>query len=62
MPFVFLYILSVHHLMEGHAQSGPISRLPLVTISYSSNLLRDVPVREVTVRVIFFHLLANPAI
>lgn len=32
------------HFMEGHAQSGPIPRLPLVTISDSSNLLRDVPV------------------
>nr|CAB3494008.1 unnamed protein product [Digitaria exilis] len=32
------------HFMEGHAKSGPISRLPLVTISDSSNLLRDVPV------------------
>ncbi|KAL6861400.1 hypothetical protein ACP4OV_017100 [Aristida adscensionis] len=32
------------HFMEGHAKSGPISRLPLVTISDSNNLLRDVPV------------------
>ncbi|KAL5201044.1 hypothetical protein ABZP36_035398 [Zizania latifolia] len=32
------------HFMEGHAKSGPISRLPLVTISDSGNLLRDVPV------------------
>lgn len=32
------------HFMEGHAKSGPITRLPLVTISDSSNLLRDVPV------------------
>uniref|UniRef100_R7W694 Transducin/WD40 repeat-like superfamily protein n=1 Tax=Aegilops tauschii TaxID=37682 RepID=R7W694_AEGTA len=32
------------HFMEGHAKSGPISRLPLVTISDPSNLLRDIPV------------------
>uniref|UniRef100_A0A0E0B2T4 Uncharacterized protein n=1 Tax=Oryza glumipatula TaxID=40148 RepID=A0A0E0B2T4_9ORYZ len=32
------------HFMEGHAKSGPISRLPLITISDSGNLLRDVPV------------------
>ncbi|GJN29911.1 hypothetical protein PR202_gb18174 [Eleusine coracana subsp. coracana] len=32
------------HFMEGHAKSGPICRLPLVTISEPSNLLRDVPV------------------
>uniref|UniRef100_A0A0D9XDK2 Uncharacterized protein n=1 Tax=Leersia perrieri TaxID=77586 RepID=A0A0D9XDK2_9ORYZ len=32
------------HFMEGHAKSGPISRLPLITISDSSNLLRDIPV------------------
>jgi hypothetical protein len=38
----------VQHFMEGHAKSGPISRLPLVTISDSSNLLRDVPVCQVT--------------
>lgn len=34
--------------MEGHAKSGPISRLPLVTISDPSNLLRDIPVCQVT--------------
>lgn len=39
--------------MEGHAKSGPISRLPLVTISDSSDLLRDVPVCQVTIRVIY---------
>ncbi|KAF0912954.1 hypothetical protein E2562_019765 [Oryza meyeriana var. granulata] len=32
------------HFMEGHAKSGPISRLPLITISDSGNLLRDIPV------------------
>jgi hypothetical protein len=57
--YFLIYILSVQHFMEGHAQSGPIPRLPLVTISDSSNLLRDVPVCQVTVRVIyFFYLLA----
>lgn len=45
--------------MEGHAKSGPISRLPLVTISDSSNLLRDVPVCQVIITVILsFHLYA----
>lgn len=32
------------HFMEGHAKSGPISRLPLITISDAKNQLRDVPV------------------
>ena len=39
--------------MEGHAKSGPISRLPLVTISDSSNLLRDVPVCQVLIIVTY---------
>jgi hypothetical protein len=39
--------------MEGHAKSGPIPRLPLVTISELSNLLRDVLVCQVIVRIIF---------
>ncbi len=38
----------MQHFMEGHAKSGPISRLPLITISDSGNLLRDVPVCQVT--------------
>ncbi|KAJ4775115.1 Transducin/WD40 repeat-like superfamily protein [Rhynchospora pubera] len=32
------------HFMEGHAKSGPVSRLPLITISDAGHLLRDVPV------------------
>ncbi|PKU62784.1 uncharacterized protein LOC110101272 [Dendrobium catenatum] len=32
------------HFMEGHAKSGPISRLPLIMISDANNLLKDVPV------------------
>lgn len=32
------------HFMEGHAKSGPISRLPLITISDAGHLLRDIPV------------------
>lgn len=32
------------HFMEGHVKSGPISRLPLIMISDTSNLLRNVPV------------------
>ncbi|CAN6478562.1 unnamed protein product [Victoria cruziana] len=32
------------HFMEGHAKSGPISRLPLITIVDSKHHLRDVPV------------------
>ncbi|XP_072994208.1 uncharacterized protein [Typha latifolia] len=32
------------HFMEGHAKSGPISRLPLITISDPRHLLRDLPV------------------
>ncbi|XP_008788705.2 uncharacterized protein LOC103706397 [Phoenix dactylifera] len=32
------------HFMEGHAKSGPISRLPLITISDANHQLRDVPV------------------
>ncbi|XP_042389919.1 uncharacterized protein LOC121981456 [Zingiber officinale] len=32
------------HFMEGHAKSGPISRLPVITISDAKNQLRDVPV------------------
>lgn len=47
----------MQHFMEGHAKSGPISRLPLVTISDSSNLLRDVPVCQVTNTLIY--LFAN---
>lgn len=48
---------SVQHFMEGHAKSGPIPRLPLVTISEPSNLLRDVPVCQVTNwSNFFFHL------
>lgn len=47
----------MQHFMEGHAKSGPISRLPLVTISDSSNLLRDVPVCQVTITLIY--LFAN---
>ncbi|KAG1360945.1 hypothetical protein COCNU_09G004080 [Cocos nucifera] len=32
------------HFMEGHAKSGPISRLPLITISDVNHQLQDVPV------------------
>ncbi|XP_058088976.1 uncharacterized protein LOC131235688 isoform X2 [Magnolia sinica] len=32
------------HFMEGHAKGGPISRLPLITISNTNHHLRDVPV------------------
>lgn len=32
------------HFMEGHAKSGPISRLPLLTISGAEHQLRDIPV------------------
>ncbi|XP_020584805.1 uncharacterized protein LOC110027638 isoform X2 [Phalaenopsis equestris] len=32
------------HFMEGHAKSGPISRLPLIMISDANSLLKDVPV------------------
>ncbi|PIA46418.1 hypothetical protein AQUCO_01500152v1 [Aquilegia coerulea] len=32
------------HFMEGHSKSGPISRLPLITISNANHLLKDVPV------------------
>ncbi|XP_064984198.1 uncharacterized protein LOC135624480 [Musa acuminata AAA Group] len=32
------------HFMEGHAKRGPISRLPVITISDAKNQLRDVPV------------------
>lgn len=32
------------HFMEGHAKSGPISRLPLITISDANHQLRDIPV------------------
>ncbi|KAJ8625097.1 hypothetical protein MRB53_033627 [Persea americana] len=32
------------HFMEGHAKSGPISRLPVITISNANHHLRDVPV------------------
>lgn len=32
------------HFMEGHAKSGPISRLPLITISDLNHQLWDVPV------------------
>ncbi|KAG0492789.1 hypothetical protein HPP92_006187 [Vanilla planifolia] len=34
------------HFIEGHAKSGPISRLPLIMISDMNHLLRDVPVCE----------------
>ena len=33
--------------MEGHAKGGPISRLPLITISDPSHQLRDFPVCQV---------------
>ncbi|KAK6924080.1 hypothetical protein RJ641_010280 [Dillenia turbinata] len=36
----FLY----SHFMEGHAKSAPVSRLPLITISDSKHLLKDIPV------------------
>jgi len=52
-PFLVSYTWSVQHFMEGHAKSGPISRLPLVTISDSSNLLRDVPVCQVLIIVTY---------
>ena len=52
-PFLISYTWSVQHFMEGHAKSGPISRLPLVTISDSSNLLRDVPVCQVLIIVTY---------
>lgn len=45
--FLISYTWFMQHFMEGHAKSGPISRLPLVTISDSSNLLRDIPVCQV---------------
>ncbi|KAL5705822.1 hypothetical protein ACHQM5_024065 [Ranunculus cassubicifolius] len=32
------------HFMEGHSKSGPISRLPLITILNANHLLKDVPV------------------
>ncbi|KAG9450862.1 hypothetical protein H6P81_010827 [Aristolochia fimbriata] len=32
------------HFMEGHAKSGPISRVPLITISDGNHQLRDFPV------------------
>ncbi|WOL05680.1 hypothetical protein Cni_G14409 [Canna indica] len=32
------------HFMEGHAKSGPISRLPVITITDAKNQLRDIPV------------------
>ncbi|XP_039134910.1 uncharacterized protein LOC120272211 isoform X2 [Dioscorea cayenensis subsp. rotundata] len=32
------------HFLEGHAKGGPISRLPLITISDPSHQLRDFPV------------------
>ncbi|KAI0529076.1 hypothetical protein KFK09_001622 [Dendrobium nobile] len=32
------------HFMEGHASSGPIPRLPLITVSDANHQLRDVPV------------------
>ncbi|KAK1288263.1 hypothetical protein QJS10_CPB19g01511 [Acorus calamus] len=32
------------HFMEGHAKNGPISRLPLITISDVNHHLRDLPV------------------
>lgn len=35
--------------MEGHAKSGPISRLPVITFSDAKNQLRDVPVCQVSI-------------
>ncbi|XP_068641755.1 uncharacterized protein [Aristolochia californica] len=32
------------HFLEGHAKSGPISRVPLITISDANHQLRDLPV------------------
>ncbi|XP_068636702.1 uncharacterized protein [Aristolochia californica] len=32
------------HFMEGHAKNGPISRVPLITISDANHQLRDLPV------------------
>ncbi|CAH9060859.1 unnamed protein product [Cuscuta epithymum] len=45
----FLY----SHFMEGHAKSAPISRLPLITILDTKNLLRHTPVVQA------FHLELN---
>ncbi|KAK6923016.1 hypothetical protein RJ641_011320 [Dillenia turbinata] len=36
----FLY----SHFIEGHAKSAPISRLPLITISDTKHILKDIPV------------------
>lgn len=48
ISFQISFVQCMQHFMEGHAKSGPISRLPLITISDSGNLLRDVPVCQVT--------------
>ncbi|PKA66272.1 hypothetical protein AXF42_Ash006969 [Apostasia shenzhenica] len=32
------------HFMEGHAQTGPISRLPLITVLDANHELRDLPI------------------
>ena len=58
-PLLFLFM---QHFMEGHAQSGPISRLPLITISDANNQLRDVPVCQVSSRAILLIYYADFAI